>query len=108
MTLPIPFLIVGGIVAVAWGVLIGAMIWYDPRSARIRKRRPVAVPTPLSPDEVGTRNILARRLCNWVLDHIATPWYRDWIDGAIAYGLSSVARDVDEDRDPPTSWKERL
>lgn len=39
------------------------------------------------------RDHLARAVCNWVMNHVATRWYRDMTDGAIRYGLAAAARD---------------
>ena len=39
------------------------------------------------------RDRFAQWVCNLALRHIATPWYRTRIDGAIRYGLMAAARD---------------
>ena len=60
------------------------------------------------PEQSSARDLLAYRLLNWVLNHIASEWYRTWVTGAMHYGLSAVARDAEEGREPPPLWKERL
>lgn len=50
------------------------------------------------------RDRLAQRLANAAL-LIATPWYRDMVGGAISYGLSAAARDVEAGRKPPEPWQ---
>jgi hypothetical protein len=32
-------------------------------------------------------------LCNFLLNHVATPWYRDMVGGSIRYGLNAAAAD---------------
>lgn len=49
------------------------------------------------------RNRIAHRLANLVL-RIATPHYRDFIGGAIRYGMNAAARDDREGRPAPQSW----
>lgn len=44
------------------------------------------------------RDKIAWTLCNWILNHIATEWYRKRIDGAIRYGLMAAVRDQNADR----------
>lgn len=39
------------------------------------------------------RDRIAWALCNWVLRHVATGWYRTRIEGAIRYGLAAAVRD---------------
>ena len=39
------------------------------------------------------RDRMAHRLCNLILNRLATPWYRNWISGSIRYGLRAAARD---------------
>jgi hypothetical protein len=56
----------------------------------------------------AARDRLARWLCNLILRTIATPWYRDRIDGAIRYGLASAARDETEGRPAPKENGARL
>lgn len=41
------------------------------------------------------RDWIGWRIANFALNHIATQWYRDRIGGAIAYGMSAAAQDVD-------------
>jgi len=53
------------------------------------------------------RNRLAWRLANLAL-RIATRDYRMRLEGAIHYGLSAVARDLEEGREPPPFWRSRL
>ena len=65
-------------------------------------------PSVPEPHETSVRDLVAFRLLNWTLNWIATPWYRDWITGAMHYGLSAVARDEEEGREPPPLWRERL
>jgi hypothetical protein len=47
------------------------------------------------------RDRAAWAMCNWILEHVATRWYRNWITGAIRYGLAAAARDEAEDRPSP-------
>ncbi len=49
--------------------------------------------TDTGPRPVHFRDKVAQWLCNVILNHIATPWYRKMIDGAIRYGLAAAARD---------------
>jgi hypothetical protein len=42
---------------------------------------------------VSQRDRLAGRLCNVILNTLATPWYRNMIRGSILYGLDAAARD---------------
>lgn len=41
------------------------------------------------------RDRLACWICNFVLRHLATKWYREMIGGAIGYGLKAAAKDTD-------------
>lgn len=52
------------------------------------------------------RNVLAWRIANFALDHIATKNYRDMIDGSIRYGMNSAARDARKGWTPPPHWSE--
>lgn len=45
--------------------------------------------TPTS--ESNWRNKVTEKLCNFLLRHVATPIYRDWIDGSIRLGLRTAA-----------------
>lgn len=49
------------------------------------------------------RDRVAWAVCGWILRHVATKHYRDWIDGAIRYGMLAAARDAAEDR--PAPWR---
>jgi hypothetical protein len=40
------------------------------------------------------RDKVACAVCNWTLRHVASPWYRNMIGGAIIYGLKAAAYDV--------------
>lgn len=40
--------------------------------------------------KVSIRDRIAWGICTWVLNHIATEWYRRWIDGAIHLGMMSA------------------
>lgn len=53
------------------------------------------------------RNRVAWRLANLVL-RIATRDYRLRLKGVIYYGLSAVARDLEEGREPPPFWRSHL
>lgn len=54
---------------------------------------------------VARRDRIAAWLCNAVLRTVATPRYRKFVAGAIAYGLASAARDESEGREAPEpSW----
>lgn len=52
------------------------------------------------------RDRLAARLVNLVLRTVATRQYRDFIAGAILYGMNSAARDTTKDLDPPPDWQQ--
>jgi hypothetical protein len=41
------------------------------------------------------RDALAYRLANWILNHIATPWYRNRIHGLILVGILRATRPND-------------
>lgn len=45
------------------------------------------------------RDNIAWKLCGWLLDHVATEWYRTMIQGSILYGLDAAKRDVTEGRE---------
>ena len=47
------------------------------------------------------RDRLAWTAYDWILEHVATRWYRDWITGTIRYGLAAAARDEAEGRPSP-------
>jgi hypothetical protein len=55
---------------------------------------------------VHWRNELARVLCNFILRHIATPRYGQFIQASIQYGMDSAARDEVEGNPPPPQWRE--
>lgn len=38
------------------------------------------------------RDDIARIVCNWILNHIATPWYRDRIHALMLIGIGVVTR----------------
>jgi hypothetical protein len=42
------------------------------------------------------RDRLACWLCNLILNHLATPWYRKMVGGSIRYGLLAAASDERE------------
>ncbi|WP_139311836.1 hypothetical protein [Corynebacterium sp. CNJ-954] len=50
------------------------------------------------------RNLLAKIAANWILNHIATPWYRDRVSGYIQYGMNAAARDEKEGIPAPEHW----
>lgn len=39
------------------------------------------------------RDNLARKIANFALNYIATPWYRAMIGGTIRYGLEAARKD---------------
>jgi hypothetical protein len=39
------------------------------------------------------RDRFAQRLCNWILNHVATPWYRATVEWSIRKGLTAAERD---------------
>lgn len=49
------------------------------------------------------RNRTASWLANRAL-MLATPYYRNFVEGAIIYGMDAAARDAAEDRDLPPDW----
>lgn len=51
------------------------------------------------------RNRVAERAANWIINHIATPKYRQFLSGVYRYGLDATARDVHEGRPRPQHWK---
>ena len=64
------------------------------------RRRPVNSPSANS-TTILMRDRIACRLCNFILRHLASPWYRAMIGGSISYGLNAAARDTGP---PPMSW----
>lgn len=50
------------------------------------------------------RDRLAQRCVNWILNHIATPWYRDMVAGQTRYGMNAAARDAKEGIPAPEHW----
>jgi hypothetical protein len=45
--------------------------------------------------KTSRRDRVAQLLCNWVLNHVATAWYRDMVAGSIRYGLEAAVKDED-------------
>ena len=60
----------------------------------------------LNTNELGRRDRIAAWLCNWILRHLATETYNDFIGGSIRYGMASAARDEQEGREPPFEFLE--
>jgi hypothetical protein len=52
----------------------------------------------------AVRNRIARKLANTAL-MIATPEYRDFIEGAIRYGMNAAADDEIRGRPAPVDWE---
>jgi hypothetical protein len=52
------------------------------------------------PGTTALRDRLACWLCNVILNHLATPWYRKMVGGSIRYGLLSAANDAREELNP--------
>lgn len=48
---------------------------------------------PLRGHTTTWRDRVAHWACNWILNHIATQHYRDFIDGSIRYGVGAAIRD---------------
>lgn len=57
------------------------------------------------PDRSGfgrTRDLIAYHVSTWVLNHIATPWYRAMIGGAIRLGLDAARKEARAEKTVPT------
>lgn len=44
------------------------------------------------------RDDLTRVVCNFMLRHVATEWYRKMIEGSILYGLEAARKDAYDER----------
>jgi hypothetical protein len=57
----------------------------------------------MSGHEARRRDRLAWAICTWVLRHVATSEYAQFITGINRYGIAAAARDASEDR-PAPEW----
>lgn len=53
------------------------------------------------------RDVLAARIVNFIMRTVATRHYREFLAGAIMYGMNSAARDKAHDLKPPSDWWQR-
>lgn len=70
--------------------------------SRQRRRSSVAsdykYPLPDKSRFARFRDGLVRVVCNLMLRHVATEWYRKMIEGSILYGLDAVRKESREER----------
>lgn len=55
----------------------------------------------------NVRDRVAITLCNFILNTIATKYYRLFVKNSIEYGMRSAARDTIKNQTTPGDWRDR-